>query len=261
LSTISFRDVRLRLGGVLIFEGLDFAVADGEFLCILGPSGCGKSTSLRIIGDLIEADGGEVSVAGATPAAAWREIAFVFQSPRLAPWRTALGNVILGMELRFADMPRTEMEARARELLALVGLAADAEKYPRMLSGGERQRVAIARALGVEPRIILMDEPFSALDPNTRRRLRDEIVDIWQRTKKTIVFVTHDIEEALVLADRIILLSGKPTRIVETIAVTAPRPRRIEADPALIGYRTRLHALFATQERPRTNGMQQEDQP
>lgn len=260
-STISFRDVRLRLGGVPIFDGLDFTVADGEFLCILGPSGCGKSTSLRIIGDLIETDSGDVSVAGAKPAEAWREIAFVFQSPRLVPWRTALGNVVLGMELRFAGMPRREMEGRARELLALVGLASDADKYPRMLSGGERQRVAIARALGVEPRIILMDEPFSALDPNTRRRLRDEIVDIWQRTKKTIVFVTHDIEEALVLADRVVLFSGKPTRIVETIAVKAPRPRRIEADADLTGYRARLHALFAAQAPHQTNGMQQEEQP
>jgi NitT/TauT family transport system ATP-binding protein len=136
------------------------------------------------------------------------------------------------------------MQKRARELLALVGLARDAEKYPSMLSGGERQRVAIARALAVDPRIILMDEPFSALDVNTRRRLRAELVSIWQQTGKTVVFVTHDIEEALVLADRILLLSNKPTRVLETLAVTAPRPRDIAGSEDLQRQRARLHELF-----------------
>jgi NitT/TauT family transport system ATP-binding protein len=253
LNAISFRDVRLALGGVPIFDGLDFAVAEGEFLCLLGPSGCGKSTSLRVVGDLLGVDGGEVTVADGAPSARWRDIAFVFQSPRLVPWRSALGNVVLGMELRFDSLSRPEMDARARALLALVGLAADVDKYPRMLSGGERQRVAIARAFAVEPRIILMDEPFSALDPNTRRRMREELIELWRRTAKTIVFVTHDVDEALTLADRIVLLSAKPTRVLETVPVDRPRPRAIDGDSELKRMRERLHARFAALEPSSTN--------
>jgi len=243
-AILAFERVSTRLGGDVIFDELSFAVDEGEFLCILGPSGCGKSTSLRLIGDLLPVQGGEVRVAGQTPAKAWRSLAYVFQSPRLAPWRTALGNVMLGMELRYDGMAKRAMQARATELLDLVGLGRDGHKYPSMLSGGERQRVAIARALAVEPRIILMDEPFSALDLNTRRRLRAELVSIWQKTGKTVVFVTHDIEEALVLADRILLLSNKPTRVLDTLVVEAPRPRDVGADPALQRQRARLHELF-----------------
>jgi len=241
---LSFERVSTRLGGDTIFDELSFSADEGEFLCILGPSGCGKSTSLRLMGDLLPVQGGRVTVDGKAPAEAWRSLAYVFQSPRLVPWRTALGNVVLGMELRFDRMAKAAMEARAAELLALVGLARDTHKYPSMLSGGERQRVAIARALAVDPRIVLMDEPFSALDLNTRRRLRAELIAIWQRTGKTIVFVTHDIEEALVLADRILLLSSKPTRVLETLSITAPRPRDIAASDDLRGQRARLHDLF-----------------
>ena len=245
---IRCRGLGLELGGQAIYESLDFDVRDGEFLCILGPSGCGKSTSLRVIGDLLALDAGRVEVLGRLPPDAWQHLAYVFQSPRLVPWRDAVGNVVLGMQLRFDGMAKRDMETRARELLDLVGLGADLRKYPRALSGGERQRVAIARALSVEPRIILMDEPFSALDINTRRRMRNEIVSIWQRTKKTIVFVTHDVDEALVLADRVLLLSGKPTRVLETIEVTEPRPRDLDASPALRAHRDRLHGRFRTLE-------------
>jgi NitT/TauT family transport system ATP-binding protein len=241
---LAFERVSTRLGGDVIFDELSFAADEGEFLCILGPSGCGKSTSLRLMGDLLPVQGGRVVVDGKAPAAAWRSLAYVFQSPRLVPWRAALGNVVLGMELRYDGRPKAEMAARAAELLSLVGLARDQQKYPSMLSGGERQRVAIARALAVDPRIILMDEPFSALDLNTRRRLRAELISIWQQTGKTIVFVTHDIEEALVLADRILLLSNKPTRVLESLTVTAPRPRDLNASQDLQRQRARLHELF-----------------
>ncbi len=245
---IAFDDVRLRLGGDTIYAGVTYDVKTGEFVCLLGPSGCGKSTSLRIIGDLIPWDGGRVEVAGKAPADAWSEIAFVFQSPRLAPWRTALANVTLGAELRFGRAEGRKRLARAEALLDLVGLKASAAKYPLMLSGGERQRVAIARALAVDPSIILMDEPFSALDPNTRRRLRAEIERIWQETHKTILFVTHDIEEAILLADRIVLMSNKPTRVLEVVRVDAPRPRAIRSDPALIALAERLQTLFRSLE-------------
>ena len=246
-AAIAFERVELSLGGERIYDGLDFTVEQGEFVCLLGPSGCGKSTSLRIIGDLLEPAGGRVLVNGKAPAASWSEIAFVFQSPRLAPWRTALANVLLGAELRFGKAEARRRAKKAQALLELVGLATSGAKYPLMLSGGERQRVAIARALAVDPSIVLMDEPFSALDPNTRRRMRVEIVRIWQETAKTILFVTHDIEEALVLADRIVLMSNKPTKVLETITIDATRPRNL-ADPRLAAQRDRLDALFRTLE-------------
>ncbi len=246
-SAITFDRVGLTLGTDRIYDSVDFQVGTGEFVCLLGPSGCGKSTSLRIIGDLLAPGSGRVLVNGRPPSDGWQDIAFVFQSPRLAPWRNALANVLLGAELRFGRREAKAREPLARDLLKLVGLGTSAAKYPLMLSGGERQRIAIARALAVEPSIILMDEPFSALDPNTRRRLRGEIIRIWQETKKTILFVTHDIEEAIVLADRIVLMSNKPTRILETIAIDTPRPRDL-ADPALRALRTRLDDLFQTLE-------------
>jgi NitT/TauT family transport system ATP-binding protein len=241
---IEFDKVSVELTGERIYDALDFMVFGGEFLCILGPSGCGKSTCLRLIGGLLSALGGNVSVDGRAPSAAWDQIAYVFQAPRLVPWRTALGNVMLAMELRFGGGGKREREERCRALLELVGLAKDADKFPGMLSGGERQRVAIARALSVEPKIILMDEPFAALDLNTRRRLRAEVVAIWEQTAKTIVFVTHDIDEALVLADRVLLMSNKPTRVIETIAIANKRPRDIESTLELRGHRDRLHRLF-----------------
>jgi NitT/TauT family transport system ATP-binding protein len=244
---IAFDHVGLTLGSEAIYDQLSFDVRPGEFLCILGPSGCGKSTSLRLIGGLLPAGGGTITVDGRPPAEAWSDIAFVFQSPRLVPWRSALGNVMLGGDLRFGGAGRAERRVRAQALLELVGLSRDAGKYPIMLSGGERQRVAIARALAVDPKIVLMDEPFSALDPNTRARMRTEVERIWQTTGKTVVLVTHDIDEALALADRIVLLSNKPTRMLEIITPPAPRPRNL-ADPALATLRARLLSLFRSLE-------------
>ena len=243
-AIIALEEVSVELTGDQIYDSLNFSVSSGEFLCILGPSGCGKSTCLRLIGGLLPAQRGRVVVDGRAPAEAWDQIAYVFQAPRLVPWRTALGNVALAMELRFGRSGKREREERCRALLDLVGLGKDAEKFPRMLSGGERQRVAIARALAVEPKIILMDEPFAALDLNTRRRLRAEVIAIWEKTGKTIVFVTHDIDEALALADRVILMSNKPTRVIESVAIAAPRPRNIDAAPELRSHRDRLHRLF-----------------
>ena len=245
---IVFDQVGLALGGESIYDQISFEVKQGEFVCLLGPSGCGKSTSLRLIGDLLAAQSGAVRVNGQAPAQAWDKVAFVFQSPRLAPWRNALANVLLGVELRMGRDEARRRESRARELLAMVGLADAAHKYPSMLSGGERQRVAIARALAVDPEIVLMDEPFSALDPNTRRRLRAEIERIWQHTGRTVLFVTHDIEEAIVLADRIVLLSNKPTRVLESIPVNAPRPRRVAGSPDLDALKDRLQRLFQSLE-------------
>ncbi len=246
---ITFENVGVAFGDEQIYDRLSFDVRRGEFICILGPSGCGKSTLLRLIGGLLDVDIGHVTVDGRSPRNAWLDIAFVFQSPRLVPWRTALDNVLLGTELRFGAGDKEGRRARATDLLRLVGLASDARKYPSMLSGGERQRVAIARALAVDPKIVLMDEPFSALDPNMRSRMRVEVERIWLETGKTVVFVTHDIEEALQLADRTIVLSNKPTRVLEIIELHTPRPRAL-ADRDLDTHRQKLAKLFRSLEQP-----------
>src|SRR6516165_1546957 len=248
-AIITFENVGVVLGEEPIYDRLNFDVRRGEFVCILGPSGCGKSTSLRIIGGLLDASSGRVIVDGRDPHDAWPEIAFVFQSPRLVPWRTALDNVLLGSELRFGAGDRERRRSHAVELLNLVGLAEDTDKYPSMLSGGERQRVAIARALAVDPKIVLMDEPFSALDPNMRSRMRVEMERIWLETGKTVVFVTHDIDESLQLADRTVVLSNKPTRVLEIIALQKARPRAL-ADRDLDTRRERLVNLFRSLEQP-----------
>jgi len=245
-----FDDVLLKFGEETIYDGLNFTVKKGEFLCILGPSGCGKSTSLRLMGNLLEADGGNVSIEGLPPEHGWDKLAYVFQSPRLVPWRSALGNVLLGMELRFEKLAKSVMGETANRLLDMVGLQNDKDKYPGMLSGGERQRVSIARALSVDPDIILMDEPFSALDLNTRWRMRSEIIRIWQETGKTVIFVTHDIDEALVLADRVLLLSNKPTKALETLTLEQPRPRQIEQSKSLTQQKNYLISLFRKLEQP-----------
>jgi NitT/TauT family transport system ATP-binding protein len=248
---IVFENVGVSFGRERIYDHLSFEVRRGEFVCIVGPSGCGKSTSLRMIGGLLDIGAGRITVDGRTPHDAWPEIAFVFQSPRLVPWRTALDNVILGSELRFGASEKKRRKAHALELLELVGLAGDAGKYPSMLSGGERQRVAIARALAVDPKIVLMDEPFSALDPNMRARMRVEMERIWSETGKTVVFVTHDIEEALQLADRTVVLSNKPTRVLEVIEMKTPRPRAA-AGRDLDTYREKLIGLFRSLEQQGT---------
>jgi NitT/TauT family transport system ATP-binding protein len=248
-AIITFENVGVAFGEEQIYDRLSFAVQRGEFICILGPSGCGKSTLLRIIGGLLDVNVGRVAVDGCAARDAWSQIAFVFQSPRLVPWRTALDNVLLGSQLRFGAGDMERRRARAAELLGLVGLAGDARKYPSMLSGGERQRVAIARALAVDPKIVLMDEPFSALDPNMRARMRVEMERIWLKTGKTVVFVTHDIDEALQLADRTVVLSNKPTRVLEIIQLQTARPRAL-GDPALDTHRRKLAKLFRSLEQP-----------
>lgn len=244
-AIISFEHVGLNLGNMQIYEDITFDVAPGEFVCLLGPSGCGKSTALRLMGDLLPIQKGKITVAGDTPAKASQHLAYVFQQPRLLPWKTALANAAFGIEMRSPKTSKANREAAAAAQLDRVGLGKDKHKMPLMLSGGERQRVAIARALALDPEIILMDEPFSALDPNTRHRLRDQMIELWQHSGKTVLFVTHDMDEALYLADRIIVFSGKPSRVAATLKVDAPRPRDILNDPQLLQQRDELLALFA----------------
>jgi NitT/TauT family transport system ATP-binding protein len=242
---IELSDLAIAFAGESIFSNLTLSIAEGELVCLLGPSGCGKSTLIRLIGGLMEPTAGRVRVAGLPPRAARATLAYVFQSPRLVPWRTALDNVALAIELRTPSVAKVERRARALELLQMVGLGADVGKYPAMLSGGERQRVAIARALAVDPDTILMDEPFSALDPETRRRMRADLIALWQLTRKTVIFVTHDLDEALELADRIVVFSGKPTRILDIVAVELARPRAAAEAVPLRAAKARLLQLFA----------------
>lgn len=240
---VAFDDVTLRFGDETLYTGLNLEVRTGEFLCIVGPSGCGKSTTLRLMAGLLTPSEGAILVEG-RPAQEMREdFAFVFQNPRLVPWRNAAENVCLAASLRYGTSKRKAMDRAIREL-GKVGLAKDTQKMPAMMSGGERQRVSIARALMVDPKIVLMDEPFSALDLRTRALMREEILALWKETRKTVIFVTHDVEEALVLADRIAVLSQKPTRLMETIVIDASRPRQIDTDPALQSVRSRLHDLL-----------------
>jgi NitT/TauT family transport system ATP-binding protein len=244
---IELRDVAVQFGADNIFSGLSLSIAQGEFACLLGPSGCGKSTMIRIMGGLIEPTHGFISVGGRSPQLARGTIAYVFQSPRLVPWRNACDNVGLAIELRTPSVGKNERRERVVKLLQMVGLGRDVDKFPAMLSGGERQRVAIARALAVDPSIILMDEPFSALDPDTRRRMRADLIRLWQDTRKTIVFVTHDLDEALELADRIVVFSGKPTCILDVVKVAEPRPRTVSASVSLRSEREHLLQLFEGQ--------------
>jgi NitT/TauT family transport system ATP-binding protein len=253
---IAFSSVKLRLGASVIYDDLSFKVDAGEFVCLLGPSGCGKSSALRLIGDLLPWQGGDVRVEGLSPAQAWDRLAYVFQAPRLLPWKSALDNAAFGLEMRKPEQSVDARRQRASEELARVGLAADVNKMPAVLSGGERQRVAIARALALDPAIVLMDEPFSALDHNTRSRLRQQIVELWQETRKTVLFVTHDIEEAIYLADRIIMLSNKPASVREIVEVSAKRPRDIEFDPHLKDMRAHLISIFES-----IQNQNQEEQP
>jgi NitT/TauT family transport system ATP-binding protein len=242
---IEFDAVLTKLGDQVIYDHISFSVMRGEFVCILGPSGCGKSTALRLMGGLLKADAGAIRVSGASAEEGWSRLAYVFQSPRLAPWRTAIGNVVLGMVLRCPG-DKVQQRAHALEMLQLVGLAQLADQYPATMSGGERQRVSLARALAVDPDIILMDEPFSALDPNTRQALRAQLLELWQRTGKTIVFVTHDIDEALLLADRVLMFSRKPTRLDRVLQVEQPRPRHIRETPELQAQHDELFDWFAS---------------
>jgi NitT/TauT family transport system ATP-binding protein len=214
-----------RAGATEALRGVSLTVADGELVSIIGPSGCGKSTLLRIVGDLVEPSTGTVRVNGkpARQARLDRDYGIVFQTPVLYDWRTVIDNVRLPLEL--AGRPAEERRERPRALLRLVGLERFREHYPWQLSGGMQQRVAIARALALEPSIVLMDEPFGALDEITRERLNLELLQVLGETAATALFVTHSIAEAVFLSSRVVVLSPRPGRIERVVEVDLPRPR------------------------------------
>ncbi|MBX6745596.1 MAG: ABC transporter ATP-binding protein [Acetobacteraceae bacterium] len=207
--------------GTKALSGLDLTVGAGEFLSILGPSGCGKSTLLRLIAGLAEPSEGRIAFAQAR--APRRDIGFVFQDPTLMPWANALANVRL--PLRLAGLPRAEQEARAEAALAAVGLRGFERAWPRQLSGGMRMRVSIARALVTRPSLLLLDEPFAALDEITRHRLNDDLLALWAGSGMTVVFVTHSVFESVYLSSRVVVMAARPGRVVAELPIPIPVPR------------------------------------
>jgi NitT/TauT family transport system ATP-binding protein len=227
-----------RDGPVPALEAISLTVAAREFVTLLGPSGCGKSTLLAILGGLATPDSGEVRIAGRRVAGPDpRRVAMVFQDPGLFPWRTALENVEFGLELQ--RVPAAERRERARRLLEPVGLRGFERRYPRELSGGMKQRVAIARALALDAPILLMDEPFGALDEQTRLLMGEWLLEIWGRTRTTVVFVTHSLQEAILLSQRIVVLTARPGRIKASFDVALPAPRALD-HPAATALRAAL---------------------
>ena len=215
-------------GGTTALSGIDLEIGRGEFVSLIGPSGCGKSTLLRIVGDLIRPTSGTVEVNGkpAHSARLAREYGMVFQAPVLFEWRSVEENVALPLEL--LGMDRSERGSRVRDMLGLVELGDFARHHPYQLSGGMQQRVAIARALALQPAILLMDEPFGALDEMTRERMNSELLRIWQQTGTTIVFVTHSIPEAVFLSTRVVVMSARPGRITKVVDIPLAHPRNDE---------------------------------
>jgi NitT/TauT family transport system ATP-binding protein len=217
-------------GPVQALQRVSLAVAPQEFVCVVGPSGCGKSTLLRLLAALLRPGEGQVLFEGQPLLAPRRRIGFVFQKANLMPWRTVLDNVRLPLELQARSVPAAQARQRAQELIELVGLAGFEGARPHGLSGGMEQRVAIARALVHNPDVLLLDEPFGALDALTRERMGAELLRIWQARTKTVVMVTHSIPEALLLADRVLVLSPRPGQVRLALKVGLPRPRHLEME-------------------------------
>jgi NitT/TauT family transport system ATP-binding protein len=211
---------------VTALNNFNLDVARGEFVSIVGPSGCGKSTFLNILLGLIEPDNGQMQLNGTRITGPSQERAMVFQEFGLLPWRTVTANVELGLELK--GIPAEQRSARSTELIKLVGLSGFERHYPHELSGGMKQRVGLARALATEPEVLLMDEPFAALDAQTRDLMQAELLQIWERTQKTVLFVTHSIEEAAYLSDRVIVMTARPGRTKDILKIHLPRPRDYE---------------------------------
>ncbi|OPJ59150.1 ABC transporter ATP-binding protein [Clostridium chromiireducens] len=231
---------------VTALKNVNLEIKEGEFISLLGPSGCGKTTLLRIIADLLQPSSGKVTVRGQSPREVrlQKKYGIVFQNPVLYDWRTVRRNVCMPMEL--LGMKKQDRTAKVTEMLDLVGLTNFGKHYPYELSGGMQQRVGIARALAINPEILLMDEPFSALDEFTREKLHEDLLEIWTKTKKTVVFVTHNISEAVFLSDKVVVLSPHPGRVSAVIDIDIPRPRNMESKQSkqFYDYITKIRNSF-----------------
>ena len=249
---LSVRDIRRSFvksdgagGELIVLDGINFDVANNEFVSILGPSGCGKTTLIRIIAGLIEADSGDVLVDGRPVTAPGPERCMVFQNFGLLPWRSVQSNVEFGLEV--SELTRSERAKVAAKYINLVGLKGFEHYYPHQISGGMQQRVGIARALARDPQILLMDEPFGAIDAQTREQMQEELLRIWNTTDKTVLFVTHSIDEAIFLSDRIVMLQPHPGRVRCIVEVDLPRPRLsldLQGTPRFIALRQEIRALL-----------------
>ena len=256
---LSVRDIRrsfVKLDGsggeLTVLDGVSFDVANNEFVSILGPSGCGKTTLIRIIAGLIRADSGAVLVDGRPVTAPGSERCMVFQNFGLLPWRNVQSNVEFGLEV--SELTRSERTEVAAKYIDLVGLKGFEHYYPHQISGGMQQRVGIARALARDPQILLMDEPFGAIDAQTREQMQEELLRIWNTTDKTVLFVTHSIDEAIFLSDRIVMLQPHPGRVRCIVEVDLPRPRLsldLQGTPKFIALRQEIRALLRSISSPR----------
>jgi NitT/TauT family transport system ATP-binding protein len=254
---IELRDLTVRFEStaahpLLAVDRASFAVSSGEFVSIVGMSGCGKTTILNLLaGLLLEGSEGEIRVLGKSPFAGNPDVAYMLARDSLLPWRTALGNATYGMELR--NIGKNEREARAVALLNRVGLGDFVDKYPKALSHGMRQRCALARTFALESRLLLMDEPFGALDAQTKLQLEEVLMDLWSVERRTVLFVTHDLAEAVALSDRVIVLSARPGTVVADVAIDLPRPRSVRALQQQLHFHELCARLWGLLERARSD--------
>jgi ABC-type nitrate/sulfonate/bicarbonate transport system ATPase subunit len=238
---IVVKNLTKMFGDLLVLDNISFNVPKGQFLSIVGPTGCGKTTFLNTLSRLTPATDGEILIDGEQADPRRHNISFVFQEPTCLPWRTVRDNVAYGMEVK--RFPKGEMEKRLRYILDLVGLTDCADLYPNQVSASMEQRIAVARAFAVNPDLLLMDEPYGQLDVKLRYYLEDELIRLWQTLKSTVIFVTHNIEEAVYLAQRVLVLSNKPTTIKAEVHIDLPRPRKM-ADPKFVEIRRRITDLI-----------------
>lgn len=223
---VRLRDVAVRFGPFTAVGNMNLTVQDSEFVAVVGPTGCGKSTILNVVTGLLQPAAGEVAIFGKPLKGLNVDSGYMLQQEAILPWKTAEDNVALG--LVFRGMAKEEARSKARAWLAKVGLKGFEKRYPHQLSGGQRKRVAMAQTLIMEPRIVLMDEPFSALDVHTRRLMHRILLDLWQADRRSLIFITHDLDEAITLADRVVVMSAGPaSRIVGDVEITLPRPREV----------------------------------
>ncbi len=238
---IRVNNLTKRFGDLTVLDSINFTIKKGEFLAIVGPTGCGKTTFLNCLSKLMPTTEGDILIDGEVANPKKHNIAYVFQEPTCLPWRTVRENVAYGMEVK--GVPKAEREKRAAEIMNLVGLGSCADLYPNQVSASMMQRIAVSRAFAVNPDLLLMDEPYGQLDVKLRFYLEDELVNLWQKLNSTILFVTHNIEEAVYVAERILVLTNKPTTVKEEIVVDIPRPRKL-VDPHFIELRRKVTDLI-----------------
>jgi ABC-type nitrate/sulfonate/bicarbonate transport system ATPase subunit len=240
-TKIEVKELTKSFGELLVLDDISFNVAQGEFLSIVGPTGCGKTTFLNALSKLIPTTKGNIFIDGEEANPKKHNISFVFQEPTCMPWRTVRDNVAYGMEVK--GFPKEKLEQRLKKILDMVGLTTTAHLYPNQVSASMEQRIAVARAFAVDPDLLLMDEPYGQLDVKLRYYLEDELVRLWKELKSTVIFVTHNIEEAVYVAERILVLSNKPTKIKAEVKVDLPRPRSL-IDPKFVEIRKQVTELI-----------------